>query len=206
LCGTYSWVFDEDNQEEVDFGYLEFSLPPGKKPLLANFTGYVKLGTLEGYFHGLKKAKDGEKIKMNYWDIKSLKWEEEEEGHRFGATKVVDDDGHPFIEFLVDWGYAGCASQQGMYLAKKQEGKYEEELTDEEKERLGIYMDDDEVVKLTKRVKRKKRALSEIHDEDSGTTSRELDVHLSALCFYDVLILLSAIVPCVLGLMWYFKK
>ncbi|KIM81861.1 hypothetical protein PILCRDRAFT_8512 [Piloderma croceum F 1598] len=163
LCGTYSWVFDGDSQEEceeTDFGFFELSLPPGKRPLPASFTGYVKLGTLESYFHGLKKAINGEKIKMNYWDIKSLKWEEEEEGHRFGATKVVDDNGNPSIEFLVDRGYVGWPPHQSMYLAKKREDEnFEEELTDEERERLGIYMGDEEVIKLTKRVKRKKMGL-----------------------------------------------
>jgi hypothetical protein len=188
LCGTYSWVFDGDTQrecEEADFGSLELRLLPGKRPRPASLTGYIELGTLQGHFHGLKKAEEGEKLKMNYWDMKLLKWEEVKEGHRFGATKVVDDNSNHFIEFLVDRDYVGWPPHQSMYLAKKRKDEnLEEELTDEERERLGICMDDDEVVKLAKRVKRKERVLSEDHDGDSGSTQKQKAWWLSLCCVF----------------------
>ena len=95
----------------------------------------------------------------NYWDIKSLEWEgPENEGQGFGATNVVDDAGNPFIEFVCDWGYSGCAPTGGWYLAKKrQDADVRESLTDLERNRLGMYMNDANVEALAKQVKQKKK-------------------------------------------------
>ena len=77
---------------------------------------------VQGKFHGLTKGKDGDKTRKNYWNIKSLQWEEnsDDKSQGFGVTKVVDNEGNPFIKFICDLGYsAGCALAGGLYLAKK---------------------------------------------------------------------------------------
>lgn len=128
------------------------SLPPGKEAIPGNIMGSAAFGRLKGDFHGLEEVKEEDNIKKNYWDIILLEWKGQQEGQAFGATKVVDDEGNPFIEFQAYLGYSGCVPHWSMYLLKKQQAAaVSERLTNSEKKRLGIGKSDEDVETLAKR-------------------------------------------------------
>ena len=181
LCGTYSWVFENDDDglpgevREHNSGYFKLNFPPGKEVLLANMTGSVIMWTHKGDFYGLKEVKEGDQIKNNYWEIVSLDWDMEEEGQIFGATEVIDDEGHPFLEFQGHWGCFGCVPHGGKYLLKKQEEvDVMEYLSNSEKRRLGINRNNEEVETLAKQAGGKKAKRARMpKSEGSGREKRQ---------------------------------
>jgi hypothetical protein len=126
------------------------------------------------------KAKENNSMKYrkNFWEIKEIKWQGraimDSEGNGFGVCEVKDDNGNPFLKY--EWGDAedyGChASDFGFYVGKKVDDRDEEcQLTDYERVRLGLVLNEAEVEELAT-----KGYISESSDEDGvGTTIGILD-------------------------------
>jgi dsRNA-specific ribonuclease len=63
-------------------------------------------------------------------------------------SAVLDDDGNRFLTFIWDQGWSGCTPHYALCIAKKQKDKKSPVgLTDSERDRLGMYLKEDEVRK-----------------------------------------------------------
>lgn len=101
---------------------------------------------------GLTPIEHGGEPHVNCWGIKEVVWDsvaakiEVGDGHVLEVSDVEDDNGNPFLTFIwrqeLDWGDEGHVR----CLAKKQmDENIRESLTDAERERLCMYLMDEEV-------------------------------------------------------------
>jgi len=138
-------------------GSLTLSIPSGKEPTPKNLTGSFRLMDLKGSFTGLEAQSDGDGGQVvNAWDIDKVDWASGfsteatygiDEGHTLEVYEVRDDDGHNFVAFIWDQGYSGCVPHYATCVAKKQRDENAlVGLTDSERERLGMYLTEAEIV------------------------------------------------------------
>lgn len=160
LLGTYHWVWyghpkveteGITRDSEYEWGGVTLSLKPGKgitDP--ENVRGVLKLCMLNGTFEKKLVPVRG-KRGAGTWDIEHMEWKDNdlpEDGHQLWVLKELDDNGHPFLGMYITEGYSGCTEMAYVMLAKRQPEGYVawkgewEELSDKEKERLGLFADD----------------------------------------------------------------
>ncbi|GLB36799.1 hypothetical protein LshimejAT787_0310860 [Lyophyllum shimeji] len=164
LLGTYHWVCNghpeaeegditpDSDSGDMDWGGITLSLRPGTDTSVAkpaDVVGSFKQGMIGGTFEGLVRSRGG-------WEIKRVVWEGDdvedvpEEGQGLWLTKVLDDDGSPFLGMFVEEGQGDVDAQYNM-LAKKQKEGYGwgkgmkwEGLTEAEKQRVKLADDGEE--------------------------------------------------------------
>jgi hypothetical protein len=127
----------------------------------------------EGTFSDLKNTKtSGGEILNNCYDMKSA-WDPKDncdDGHTLKISAVLDDDGNHFIIFIWDQGYSGCVPHYAVCIAKKQKDDSSPVgLTDSERDRLGMYLGEDEVRKMgMKKSKKGKGKVKEAEKKGKG--------------------------------------
>ena len=151
-------------------GHITITFPEGEEPSLENLTVSFRLVDGKGSFTGVTKrrksdvvlkgdeenADDDDNIQPNFWTIPRIIWdlkfslssklaaeaeeEERENDHTLDVSGTLDDNGNRFITFV--WG-----EEWPMHcIAKKQvDDKTLVGLTDAERDRMGMYLDDAEV-------------------------------------------------------------
>jgi hypothetical protein len=201
LCGKYYFVWEDEQlgqefrPEAKDRGVLTITC--AGEPTLDNISGSVSFFKIRGLFKGLspKHVYDGDEEIPNCWAFRKSKLhgghqrykssdfadaddDADQDTHWISPLKVLDDRGQPFVEFVYEEGWSGCCPQYLVWIGKKQvDGGQPEGLSADEKMRLGMGMEVEELEKIMKQESESKDLLptSEPTSESSGTNKRKAD-------------------------------
>ena len=148
-------------------GHITITFPEGEEPSLENLTVSFRLVEGKGSFTGVTKRQknvvsksdeeNDDNIQPNFWTIPKITWdlkfslaseyaaeaeemEYRENDHTLDVSGTLDDNGNRYVTFI--WG-----GEERMHcIAKKQvDDKTLVGLTDAERDRMGMYLDDAEV-------------------------------------------------------------
>lgn len=141
--------------DEEDFGSMTLTIDKPKKvsdrqkPSL--LSGSIAFPVAEGEFTGLKPMKDSKgSIIPNRWGFRGLQWRKydgkksydfEDTVNWIRPTEEVDDNGNRFLYFHLD----GAGEEDGDMLAKKKKKNRTVQLTEGEKERLGLDVEEEDI-------------------------------------------------------------
>jgi hypothetical protein len=142
-------------------GFFKLSFPAeDEKPSLDNVRGEFRFWDIKGSFVGVephKNQRNGQAME-NAWDVREMRWDPSPRyrrgtygivhGHWVEVCDAVDDNGSHFVTLVWDQGWEGCAPHFGDWVGKRQlDDEALVGLTDTERERMGMYLTEEEVQK-----------------------------------------------------------
>ncbi|KAH8099499.1 hypothetical protein BXZ70DRAFT_907914 [Cristinia sonorae] len=169
VLGTYRWVWEDQAYEEWTYHQMDEVKESSKVVLEAidahpnsdltpdKIKGRFDMASLHISFTGLQPWNTSSPNYAHAYDLlepvledKYTQDEFEEDGHSLCVLDVKDDNGHHFVKFTWYAGYMGCAPFYGWLIAKRYEpresGEGEwKELSEEERNRLGMGLSDGEL-------------------------------------------------------------
>jgi hypothetical protein len=168
-------------------GFFKVSFPEDEKPSLENLSGSFRFWDIEGSFTGVTPLEsDNDQTMANAWEIDDMQWDPQNwdddtydtaQGHMVEVCDVVDDNGNRFITLILDQGWSGCMPHCAGWVGKKQS---DEEalvgLTDTERERMGMYLTDEEVEGRATTQDKKDVAAEETSNKKRKVEDEERDV------------------------------
>ncbi|KAH7907051.1 hypothetical protein BJ138DRAFT_543257 [Hygrophoropsis aurantiaca] len=160
ICGTYQHIYDEERGPHPEGEYfmtlsVDPAVQPGSEIQLKDIVAHLKVGSLTVTAKVLlPHVQQG---CPNQWDFEEFKCVNEDDPNdpsveyvddcMITVLDVNDDDGVPFLSYMVDWGHT-CICYIGKMVKKGQEKI--EPLTDAESKRLGMHLKDEEAESVLK--------------------------------------------------------
>lgn len=149
-------MFQAECEDESGSSTLTIRKPKRQSPQTrtSRMAGTIALDYSIGKFTDLIPMKHKGVVVPNRWGFKGLKWtnfppycgfgeDPDEEEYWIMPTKVLDDNGNPFLYFRLQ---GGGGQEAGDMLAKKQISNGTEALTEDEESRLNMDDDDDDSI------------------------------------------------------------
>lgn len=176
------WTYHEvDEVDEYKAGsklVLESTEPDLNKVELSYIKGRFDMKAFHLSFTGVENVNPG----LQVWGVMNVVLEDEytqkelqtEENH-FSVLTARDDNGHPFVKFTWYAGYIG-APYYGYLIAKRwEEGMDWKELSDAEKHRLGMDLDEEEHKRMAE-ARQAEEDKAKAKDLTTSEASRGIDV------------------------------